>query len=57
MTEDPTPGSHEAVRQGCTCSMVSNNNGRGIRDDPTTFWIDARCPLHQPQIKEPSNDR
>jgi hypothetical protein len=55
MTDDPTPGSHEAVRQGCTCSMVANNNGRGIRDDREKFWIDGGCPLHG-LLEEDRND-
>ncbi len=36
----PTPGSDEAVEQGCTCPVLDN------RGRVTEFWISADCHLH-----------
>ena len=46
MTDTPTPGSPKAVEQGCTCPVIDNRYGRGIRDDRDEFWIACQCPLH-----------
>lgn len=53
MTDNPTPGSPEAVAQGCTCSPEDNNYGRGavsVADPyPGTVWIIwYDCPVHRP---------
>ena len=48
MTQDaPAPGSPEAVKAGCKCPVLDNNNGRGI--DGELYWINVCCPLHGDQ--------
>jgi hypothetical protein len=42
----PNPGSPEAVKQGCKCSVLDNRGGKGIRDDREEYWINGGCPLH-----------
>lgn len=43
-SDAPTPGSDEALAQGCTCPVVENDRGRGsYRAD---FVIDLDCPIH-----------
>lgn len=42
--EPPTPGSTEAVEQGCTCPQMDNNYGRGAYKGD--FIIDMTCPIH-----------
>lgn len=53
MTESPTvpnPGSNEAIDQGCTCPVLSNNHGRGTgfknKAGETMFWKSGDCPVH-----------
>ncbi len=46
MTDTPPPGSLEAVAEGCTCPVIDNRGGKGIRDDRDEFWIMVQCPLH-----------
>jgi hypothetical protein len=46
MTDAPTPGSTEAVKQGCKCPVIDNRYGRGIRDGSDEFWFNLTCPLH-----------
>jgi len=46
MTDDPNPGSPEAVAEGCKCPVTDNRYGKGIRDDRDEFWINGGCPLH-----------
>ena len=43
-----SPGSDEAVAQGCTCPVLDNGRGRGAYqiDGKWQFWISADCPLH-----------
>lgn len=47
-----TPGSDEAIEQGCTCPVMDNAHGKGFslpHGDGTTstnFWVSADCPLH-----------
>jgi hypothetical protein len=49
----PNPGSEQALKQGCTCPVLENAHGRGIRWPPRfvrpypEFWIDEDCPLHR----------
>lgn len=43
-TKLPNPGSKEAIKRGCTCPTMDNNNGKGIL--PNQFWVSADCPLH-----------
>ena len=48
----PDPGSHDAVRQGCTCPVIDNNHGKGFPFgddlDSVAFVMTADCPLHFP---------
>jgi len=51
--EKPTPGSDEAVAQGCTCPVADNAYGLGLfgiyhggPDDARLFWVNEDCPLH-----------
>ncbi len=48
MTSSPTPGSDEAVAQGCTCPVLDNGRGRGAYqiDGVWQFWINWGCPVH-----------
>lgn len=41
------PGSKEAVEAGCTCPVMDNNHGLGLRVDGKTYFFRAQnCPLH-----------
>ncbi len=44
------PGSNEAIDNGCTCPILSNNNGAGSRltnnDGEPMYWKSSDCPLH-----------
>jgi len=42
----PNPGSPEAVAEGCTCPVLDNRHGKGLRDDREEFWVSYACPLH-----------
>jgi hypothetical protein len=44
----PSPGSDEAIAQGCSCPAVDNAHGEGhVRSDGTReFWTYHGCPLH-----------
>jgi hypothetical protein len=46
--ENPTPGSEEAIRLGCTCAVIDNHYGKGflMSDGEAHFWISSDCPLH-----------
>lgn len=56
-TVPASPGSDEAIKQGCTCAVMDNNYGRGfILHGKTEFWITEGCPLHSPASKsEPAS--
>jgi hypothetical protein len=56
VTSNPTPGSDEAIAQGCTCPVLDNGRGRGAYqvDGKWQFWINADCPLHG--LATPSRD-
>ncbi len=41
----PSPGSREAIEQGCGCPVLDNYHGKGF-GNPPKFWINADCPLH-----------
>ena len=44
---NPTPGSPEAIRKGCTCPARDNNGGRGFGDPANPmYWVNNNCPLH-----------
>lgn len=45
----PNPGSKEALARGCTCPVLDNNHGAGIKlseSDMPTFWFNPNCPVH-----------
>jgi hypothetical protein len=45
----PPPGSHEAVKTGCTCPVEDNKYGVGQPSSAGTganYWIAKDCPLH-----------
>ncbi len=48
MTEQPKPGSPEAVAEGCTCPTSDNHHGKGHLGKGQKFgwWINGGCPLH-----------
>jgi hypothetical protein len=46
MSDTPNPGSPKAVEEGCTCPVLDNRYGKGVRDDREEFWIACQCPLH-----------
>jgi hypothetical protein len=47
----PSPGSEEAIDQGCICPVLDNHYGRGfyIPGEPnvTYFLYTMGCPLHK----------
>lgn len=43
----PTPGTTEAVEQGCTCPVMDNNHGQ-FKPWPGNWWVTQGCPLHDP---------
>lgn len=43
--EPMTPGSPLAVLNGCTCSPLANNYGRGFTG-VTRFSVAPGCPIH-----------
>ena len=51
-SDTPTPGSEEAVREGCLCSMQLNRDGVGVGEVDidgvltATFSMNQHCPLH-----------
>jgi len=47
MTDAPTPGSPEAVAKGCTCPVIDNRYGKGVRSDRAEYWVNGGCPLHR----------
>jgi hypothetical protein len=45
--EIPSPGSDQALRIGCTCSVLDNGHGKGSVYGKNTFWYDVYCPVHR----------
>lgn len=46
MTEyEYSPGSDEALAEGCTCPVLDNSHGRGYMGTDTYVTV-ADCPLH-----------
>ena len=43
-----TPGSKQAIKNGCTCPVLDNGYGRGHLGDGEKYgwWTNADCPLH-----------
>jgi len=45
----PNPGSDEAIKLGCKCSVLDNHHGEGFpysKNGEPCFWINGGCPLH-----------
>jgi len=45
----PSPGSDEAIAQGCKCPVLDNGHGKGSGraiDGRPAFWISGECPIH-----------
>lgn len=42
--EPASPGSPEAIKAGCTCPRMDNNNGAGFGNGQ--FWIAGDCSVH-----------
>ena len=45
-----TPGSKQALNDGCICPVMDNHNGEGSGyfdcDGYPVFWFNYNCPLH-----------
>ena len=53
MTEQPPPGSDEAISLGCTCPVLDNAHGQGFPwQGGTSFWIAEGCPLHHKEFSD-----
>jgi hypothetical protein len=48
----PSPGSGEALSQGCLCPVAPNNHGRRPIYEPDVWLIAAGCPVHAPNPEE-----
>ena len=40
------PGSEEAIKAGCKCPTIDNNNGDGYMGQDGVFVQNEYCPLH-----------
>lgn len=50
---DLAPGSQMAGDLGCSCPVMDNAGGRGVRlNDEVFFWINSACPVHGLQLAE-----
>lgn len=47
-TFSPKPGSNDALEQGCTCPILGNMHGKGVKDKEGNigYIVDIHCPLH-----------
>ena len=43
-----TPGSEEAIKEGCICDPMNNHHGKGftVPGKETIFWKHEDCPVH-----------
>lgn len=46
------PGSYDAIKAGCTCSVIDNHYGKGRREDYNEYLVNSTCPLHSQIIKQ-----
>jgi len=47
------PGSAEAQEHECTCPVIDNNYGKGVKQGKKLlFWMTADCPLHGTNSKQ-----
>lgn len=60
MTSDqPNPGSNEAIELGCKCPAMDNRRGRGAYFDAfgmPVFWYSDACSIHANKTKEVKNE-
>ena len=49
MTIKLTPGSAQALDQGCTCPVLDNGHGAGWCGNTGLYVISMDCPLHRPR--------
>jgi len=46
-TEEPKPGSSQAIELGCRCRRMDNHDGDGVEiSGEILFWINGDCPIH-----------
>lgn len=50
------PGSHDAVKAGCTCPVIDNHYGKGRREDYKEYLVNDTCPLHNHIITKDNNN-
>lgn len=54
-TNIPSPGTPEAIEQGCTCPVFDNCHGAGVEiNGERCWWITEGCPLHSVVSKAPN---
>jgi hypothetical protein len=41
-----TPGSPEAINQGCICAQMDNHHGKGYYGKDGVYLVTTGCPLH-----------
>lgn len=49
------PGSKEAIKLGCKCPVLDNNNGAGLGDG--LFWYAGDCKYHQQYPIQPTDQK
>lgn len=42
----PNPGTKEAIKQGCTCPVMDNEDRKGTN----LFVVSTNCPVHCPKL-------
>ena len=47
------PGSEAAIQNGCTCPVVDNHHGCGMRGVEGRFVYSGDCPLHGHYVVTP----
>ena len=48
---EPAPGSDAAIKMGCKCPVMDNNNGKGYMGLEGVFVYNLDCKVHQPKRK------
>lgn len=48
--QKPTPGSIEALAQGCLCPVVENWFGQVPPYGTDRWWVMPGCPVHAPAV-------
>ncbi len=51
-SNNPHPGSKEAVDLGCTCPVMDNHYGRGYQGVEGIYVYNQDCNLHSQMINE-----